>query len=49
MDIIDVVDGEDMKIRIEVDDRIEENEVIVRCNELNDEIKNIQKVLAEIS
>lgn len=48
MDIIDVVDGEDMKIRIEVDDRIEENEVIVRCNELNDEIKNIQKVLAEI-
>ncbi|MBM6837838.1 LytTR family transcriptional regulator, partial [Clostridium saudiense] len=37
-----------MKIRIEVDDRIEENEVIVRCNELNDEIKNIQKVLAEI-
>lgn len=38
-----------MKIRIEVDDRIEENEVIVRCNELNDEIKNIQKVLAEIS
>ena len=48
MDIINIVDGEDMKIRIEVDDRIEENEVIVRCNELNDEIKNIQKVLAEI-
>lgn len=37
-----------MKIRIEVDNRIEENEVIVRCNELNDEIKNIQNILTEI-
>lgn len=49
MDIINIVDGEDMKIRIEVDERIEENEVVVKCNELNDEIKNIQKVLAEIA
>ena len=37
-----------MRIRIEVDDRIEENEIIVRCSELNDEVKNIQKLLAEI-
>lgn len=37
-----------MRIRIEVDDRIEENEVIVRCSELNDEVKNIQKVLGEV-
>ena len=42
------MESEEMRIRIEVDDRIEENEVIVRCSELNDEVKNIQKVLGEV-
>lgn len=37
-----------MKIRIEVDDKIEEDEVIVRCGELNDKVKNIQIALSEI-
>ncbi len=37
-----------MKIRIEIDDKIEEDEVIVRCSELNDKVKNIQMILADI-
>jgi len=37
-----------MKIRIEVDDKINENEVIIRCSELNEEIKNIQIMLHDI-
>jgi len=34
--------SENMKIRIEVDNKISENEVIIRCSELNEDIKNIQ-------
>ncbi|MFT8348814.1 LytTR family DNA-binding domain-containing protein [Clostridium saccharoperbutylacetonicum] len=37
-----------MKIRIEVDNKIEENEVIIKCNELNEEVKNIQIVLGDM-
>lgn len=37
-----------MKIRIEVDEKIEEDEVIIRCSELNYEIQNIQRTLANI-
>lgn len=37
-----------MRIRIEVDNKIEENEVVIRCNELNEEVKNIQSALDEI-
>ncbi|AGF59401.1 DNA-binding LytR/AlgR family response regulator [Clostridium saccharoperbutylacetonicum] len=37
-----------MKIRIEVDNKIEENEVIIKCNELNEEVKNIQVVLGDM-
>ena len=31
-----------MKIRIEVDNKINEDEVIIRCSELNEDVKNIQ-------
>lgn len=48
MDIIYNVESEDMRIRIEVDERIEENEVIFKCNELSDEVRSIQKLLADI-
>lgn len=48
MTIIDNVESEDMKIRIEVDERIEEDEVIVRCSQLNEEVSNIQKAITEI-
>lgn len=34
-----------MKIRLEIDKKIEESEIIIRCNELSEEIKNIQSTL----
>ncbi|MGL4912699.1 MAG: LytTR family DNA-binding domain-containing protein [Romboutsia sp.] len=37
-----------MKIRIEVDERIEENEVIIRCNQLNEDINSIQKLINDM-
>jgi DNA-binding LytR/AlgR family response regulator len=42
------VGSENMKIRIELDTKIEEDEVIIRCNELSEEIKNIQVFLEDI-
>ena len=47
-DIINDVECEDMKIQIEVDEKILEDEVIIRCNQLNDEINQIQNVVNEI-
>lgn len=46
--IIENVGSENMKIRIEVDDKINENEVIIRCSELNEEVKSIQIMLDDI-
>ncbi|WP_027399642.1 LytTR family DNA-binding domain-containing protein [Anaerovorax odorimutans] len=37
-----------MKIRVEVDSKIEENEIIIKCKELNEEIKDIQVTLNNI-
>ena len=37
-----------MRIRVELDNKIEENEVIIKCNELNEEVKNIQIILGEM-
>lgn len=37
-----------MKIRIEVDSKIKENEVIIRCNENSEDIKNIQAMINEM-
>lgn len=37
-----------MKIQIEVDEKIEENEVIIRCSKLSDDVKNIQTVLEDM-
>ena len=34
-----------MKIRMEVDNKIIEDEVIIRCSELNEDVKNIQIML----
>ena len=36
-----------MKIRIEVDENIEENEIVIKCSELNSEIYDIQKLLSD--
>ncbi|HEX9025110.1 MAG TPA: LytTR family transcriptional regulator, partial [Clostridium sp.] len=37
-----------MKIQIEVDNKIKENEVIIRCNELSEEVKKIQIMFDDI-
>ena len=37
-----------MRIRIELDNAIEENEVIIKCRELSEEITKIQKVISEL-
>ncbi|WP_066875355.1 LytTR family DNA-binding domain-containing protein [Clostridium mediterraneense] len=37
-----------MKIRIELDEKISEDEVIIRCSELSEEVKNIQRVLSDM-
>ncbi|MBE6089979.1 MAG: LytTR family transcriptional regulator [Clostridium beijerinckii] len=37
-----------MKIRVELNNEIKENEVIIKCNELNEEVRNIQIVLGEL-
>jgi DNA-binding LytR/AlgR family response regulator len=37
-----------MNIRIEVDDKFEE-EIIIRCNQVNEKIYQIQKVISEIA
>jgi DNA-binding LytR/AlgR family response regulator len=42
------VGSENMKIRIDVDNKIDENEVIIRCSELSEEVKNIQVMLYDM-
>lgn len=37
-----------MKIRIELDNEIEESEVVIKCSELTEEIRRIQKVVSEL-
>ena len=37
-----------MKVRIEVDKKIEENEVVIRCSELSEEIENIKIMFDDI-
>ena len=37
-----------MKIRMEVDNKISEDEVIIRCSELNEDVKNIQIMLHDM-
>jgi len=38
-----------VKIRIEIDDNLKEEEIIIRCSELNDSIKKIQQNIMETS
>lgn len=37
-----------MKIRIELDSDIVEEEIVIRCNSLNDTVTEIQKVVSEV-
>ena len=38
-----------MKIRIEIDENLTEDEVIIRSSSLNEQVRQIQKSLSEIS
>jgi DNA-binding LytR/AlgR family response regulator len=42
------VESGNMKIRIEMDDQVKENEVIIRCRELNEDVKAIQTMLNDM-
>lgn len=37
-----------MKLRIEIDKNINENEVVIKCNELTTEVEAIQKLLSDM-
>lgn len=37
-----------MKIRIELDTTVKENEFIIRCNELTEEVTKIQKIVSDL-
>ena len=37
-----------MRIRIEIDEKIKEDEIIIKCSQLNNEINKIQSLLNEI-
>lgn len=37
-----------MKIRIEIDERMEEDEVVIHCRSLNEQISTIQKAVSDI-
>ena len=36
-----------MKVRIEIDENLEEDEVIIRCKELNKTIKRVQESISK--
>lgn len=38
-----------MKIKIEIDETAQEDEIIVKCRELNDNVRRIQQAVTEIS
>lgn len=38
-----------MKIKIEIDEQLNEDEITIRCRELNDQIEQLQKAVREIS
>lgn len=38
-----------MKIKIDVDNEIKESEIIIKCSEINDEIKTVQNILNKIN
>ena len=48
VNIIENVECENMKIRIEVNNKIKENEVVIRCSELSEDVKNIQIMLDDM-
>ena len=45
---LSVEGGVNMKIRIELDTTVKENEFIIRCNELTEEVTKIQKIVSDL-
>ena len=41
--------GEGLIIKIEIDENLQEDEVLIRCKEINDNIKRLQKTASDIS
>lgn len=37
-----------MKLRIELDNQIKENEIIIKCSKLSEEITKIQNIIFEL-
>ena len=37
-----------MKLRIEVDEKIQEDEIVIKCKEIDSNIENIKKVFSEM-
>lgn len=42
---MDIAESEEMKIQIQIDDKVQEDEIIIRCRELTDDIKDIQTLI----
>lgn len=40
--------GEKMKIRIEIDDNLIEDEVVIRCSNLTDQIASVQRAVSDV-
>lgn len=38
-----------MKIKIDIDEQLEDEEIVIHCNSLTDEITKIQKAIAEVT
>ena len=45
---LSVEGGVNMKIRIELDTTVKENEFIIRCNEVTEEVTKIQKIVSDL-
>lgn len=48
VNIIETVESENMKIRIEINNEIKENEVVIRCSELSEDVENIKTMLEDV-
>ena len=41
--------GPEMKIRLEIDEGKEEEEIVIRCRELNEEVLQIQRAIQDVT
>jgi len=48
VNIIETVECENMRIRIEVNNEIKENEIVIRCSDLSEDVKKIKFILEDV-